>query len=205
MKCENCNIEHSGEYGTGRFCGVKCARGFSTKAKRDQINKAVSLKQTGRKLSEEHKGNINRNRKYKEKVIWHCIRCNKEMQTILSKKGRYCSRRCWINYEDSVKGQFEEYRQKCKFTFDVKEFPGRFDLALLEQLGWYGPTNKRNNLTGVSKDHMVSVKDGFIKNIDPSIISHPANCALLPHKKNQSKGSKSSIQLDELLERIRCW
>ena len=31
MKCENCGIEHDGKYGSGRFCSVKCARGFSSK------------------------------------------------------------------------------------------------------------------------------------------------------------------------------
>ena len=40
--CENCEQEHSGEYGSGRFCSTKCARGFSTKAKRKEINKKVS-------------------------------------------------------------------------------------------------------------------------------------------------------------------
>ena len=40
--CENCNIEHNGEYGSGRFCSVKCARGFSTKEKRKEINEKVS-------------------------------------------------------------------------------------------------------------------------------------------------------------------
>lgn len=42
--CENCESEHNGIYGTGRFCSAKCARGFSTKAKRDEINKKVSEK-----------------------------------------------------------------------------------------------------------------------------------------------------------------
>ena len=40
--CENCNQEHNGTYGSGRFCSSKCARGFSTKAKRKEINEKVS-------------------------------------------------------------------------------------------------------------------------------------------------------------------
>lgn len=40
--CENCNSEHDGSYGSGRFCTGTCARGFSTKAKREDINKRVS-------------------------------------------------------------------------------------------------------------------------------------------------------------------
>lgn len=40
--CENCTINHDGAYGSGRFCGPACARGFSTKAKRKEINERVS-------------------------------------------------------------------------------------------------------------------------------------------------------------------
>jgi hypothetical protein len=42
--CETCNIVHDGIYGSGRFCSSKCARSFSTKDKRTEISKKVSLK-----------------------------------------------------------------------------------------------------------------------------------------------------------------
>lgn len=38
MKCENCGDEHDGFYKSGRFCSEKCTKGFSTKAKRKEIN-----------------------------------------------------------------------------------------------------------------------------------------------------------------------
>ena len=44
MLCEYCNSNHFGNYGSGRFCSSKCARGYSTKNKRKEINKKVSLK-----------------------------------------------------------------------------------------------------------------------------------------------------------------
>lgn len=44
MNCENCQKEHEGTYGSGRFCSAECARGFSTKGKRKEINEAVSKK-----------------------------------------------------------------------------------------------------------------------------------------------------------------
>lgn len=49
MLCENCLNQHNGDYGSGRFCSKKCARGYATKAKRAEINKTVSQKLTGRK------------------------------------------------------------------------------------------------------------------------------------------------------------
>ena len=42
MVCENCGSNHDGSYGSGRFCCSKCARGFSTKANREEINRKVS-------------------------------------------------------------------------------------------------------------------------------------------------------------------
>jgi len=45
-KCENCEKEHDGTYGSGRFCSSICARSFSTKEKRIEINEAVSKKLT---------------------------------------------------------------------------------------------------------------------------------------------------------------
>ena len=52
---------------------------------------------------------------------------------------------------------------------------------------------------------MVSIKTGFDLGINPEIIKHPANCKIMLHKQNQSKREKSSITIEELLERIRTW
>lgn len=40
--CEKCLRDHEGAYGSGRFCSSGCARAFSTKAKRSEINAKVS-------------------------------------------------------------------------------------------------------------------------------------------------------------------
>lgn len=49
MRCENCGLEHDGKYGSGRFCGKVCARSFSSKEKREEINAKVSKKLKGRR------------------------------------------------------------------------------------------------------------------------------------------------------------
>ena len=48
MLCQNCNSEHSSNYGSGRFCSSKCARSYSTKIKRTEINKKVSVALKGK-------------------------------------------------------------------------------------------------------------------------------------------------------------
>lgn len=73
--CEMCAINHGGEYGSGRFCSAKCARGFSTKAKRKYISKRVSERLTGR--AHPHKKGVVRNPRECAKKIsigikrWH--------------------------------------------------------------------------------------------------------------------------------------
>lgn len=52
-------------------------------------------------------------------------------------------------------------------------------------------------------DHIYSVLDGFKNGIEPAIISHQVNLRILEAKKNSSKGPKSEITLEELLERIK--
>ncbi len=76
MKCENCNNDHNGVYGSGRFCSSKCARGFSTKGKRKEINNKVSKTLGG-------SGKIN-----------NCLNCNSQ-----TRKNKFCSLKCKKEYE----------------------------------------------------------------------------------------------------------
>jgi hypothetical protein len=71
-KCENCCNDHKGEYGSGRFCSMKCSRGFSTKERRKEINEKVSIKL--KKIIEEK----------------NCLICGRQ---IISRK-KTCSEKC---------------------------------------------------------------------------------------------------------------
>ena len=78
--CENCNAEHDGSYGSGRFCSSKCARGFSTKAKRKEINEKVA-----KKLADRGHGD----------VLLTCKNCNKEFKRPWNKRDqKTCSNTC---------------------------------------------------------------------------------------------------------------
>lgn len=60
--CESCSTPHDGTYGSGRFCSSKCARGFATKGKRQEINERVAKtltgRPTGRTISPDHKAKL---------------------------------------------------------------------------------------------------------------------------------------------------
>lgn len=75
--CENCSSLNNGNYGSGRFCSSKCARGFSTKNKRNEINLKVSKTMTG-----SGNGNVSKKCKFcKKKFV---VEWNKRKQTTCS-------------------------------------------------------------------------------------------------------------------------
>ncbi len=115
MKCENCNNDHDGSYGSGRFCSSKCARGFSTKEKREEINKKVS-----KKLSY-------------PKVKKICIDCGK---VILNKSER--CRPCATKISNSNKLKRNKISKKLKKFYSNKNNRER-----LKQIGRKGGFGKK--------------------------------------------------------------
>ena len=73
--CSNCGNSHDGNYGSGRFCSSKCARGFATKVKRLKINAKVSKALM------------------KLKVEVHCKQCS-NLFSSRKKSHLFCSRSC---------------------------------------------------------------------------------------------------------------
>jgi hypothetical protein len=117
---------------------------------------------------------------------------------------KYCSTVCLKKYRINRNvDEYKAYKSDTKFKFNLSDYPKEFDFSLIKKYGWYSPTNKNNNLKGVSRDHMLSVREGFEIGIDPKLISHPANCKLMIHNENISKNKRSSITYEELLERIK--
>jgi len=157
----------------------------------------------GGSIQPKHYGNYNPTHHEKQ-----CEMCGNNFSTI-KPKGRFCSVDCARNNKSKKARQFrsafKNYRADCSFNFSIRDYPNEFDSKLIEKYGWYSATNRGNNLGGVSRDHMVSVKYGFINNIPTEYIKHPANCKLLIHNENISKGAKISITYEELLERIKLW
>lgn len=182
-KCENEFITYISD--DRSFCSKSCSASYNNE---------------GRTLSEKTKNKISETlkkkpKKEKQKKHRLCKICNTNYVNVKHK--RICNN-CKLEY-------YEYYRPSCVFNFDPYDFPEEFDLMLVEEHGWYSPSNKGDNLYGISKDHKFSVMEGFRNNIDPKIISHPANCELMLFSNNSIKKDNSSITLDELQERIKLW
>lgn len=117
MNCENCEKEHDGKYGSGRFCSSKCARGFSTKNKRKEINEKVSKKLKGTKPWNFDE-TLNRNNECK---------CGKKI-TPKNKSG-YCK---FCLYKSN------EYRQKISKSNKLNPNAGGLRIgAGIGKCGWY--------------------------------------------------------------------
>lgn len=209
--CKNCEQEFYDLIKANRkFCSNSCAASFNNSKRNhsDCTKEKIRISRIGKKMSQESIEKISgkNNPKWKDGSSVE----KRALKVDGKRKCKYCQK---FNILEKKKQTCEEcrysfykiYRPMCEFKFDILSYKSEFDLNLVEQYGWYSPTNKGNNILGISKDHMYSVKDGFINKVDVKIISHPANCKLMVHSKNSSKKCKSIITLEELKKRIYEW
>lgn len=157
-----------------KFCSQSCSAKFTN---------------LGRKHSQESKDK--RARKLKDYFQ------NNEFAMEISRKCGFSQRgKRWAKDKNS---SWLEYKESAVFytPYYILELLDKDNLV--EKYGWYHP---KKNINGVSRDHMYSVKDGWDNNVPLEIIKHPANCKIMPIIENKKKGSKSSITLQELYQRI---
>jgi hypothetical protein len=133
-----------------------------------------------------------------------CPQCDNEFQA-KRRKTIHCSKECYIKSKIKDDGSLKDYRRKCQFNFNLADYPNEYNFTLIEEYGWYKAKNHGDNLNGVSRDHIVSVRYGFDNNISPDIISHPANCQLMPHKENVRKNFRCEMTIEELQCKIKQW
>ena len=188
VSCNCCDTSIEVEYREGKkkakyFCSRSCANTRKNRSEKtkDKISKALKT--------------------IKPK---QCLYCGDDF---IPKKPhrKYCSNKCSGASKRRTDGSLIAYRKRASFEFNLADYPEEFNFSLIEEYGWYSASNRGNNLNGVSRDHMVSVKFGYENNIDPNVISHPANCRLMRHNDNISKNKDCSITLEELKIRIEKW
>ncbi len=142
MICENCKNKHDGNYGSGRFCSSKCARSFSTKNKRKEINKKVSESLKGFRTIQGGKVKLCDYGCKKEAKFqlpsgkWCCSssynKCSKirKKNSDGIKKARKEGRMRNFTLED-VKKANKAYKKKLKYVYDSLPF---YEKPLAEQL-----------------------------------------------------------------------
>lgn len=213
IKCLNCNKEKNCRKNDNmKFCSQSCSAIYSNKYRTEDsrkkqiksLKKTLSLKPIIKKekiLQSNPKNktklilvNGKKKRVYINNNISNCKICNQKM---FNSFRRFCSK-CRYNY-------YKIYRVDCNFKFVINEYLFLFsekELLNLKLLGMYSPTNKNNNLGGVSRDHIFSINEAYKLSINPCFISHPANCNLLVHSENSKKYINSDIILNDLYIKI---
>jgi len=175
------------------FCSRSCANTREhTTANKNKIRVGVIryLEKNGKEYNKFH--------------VLLCGQCGKQFESKL-KTQIYCGKDCHSFGRRKRDGLLSTYRRRAAFHFALSDFPDEFDFGLIRKYGWYQAKNHGDNMIGVSRDHMVSVRFGYDHSIDPEIIAHPANCQLMQQSKNSSKFSMCSLTIVQLLVRIDQW
>lgn len=157
MKCECCNKEHNGNYGSGRFCSRKCARSFSTKAKRKEINEKVSKKLKGTTRSK------------KLKLV--CKECGKEFIVKYSnRKQQTCSNACRHKFRYNKNNKKYLHNINSSKRGGIKSAKSR-QLRSKNEIYFYKMCNKYFNRV----EHNKNIFNGW----DADIIIHDIKVAVL--------------------------
>jgi len=119
MKCEKCNKDHDGSYGSGRFCSSKCARSFSTSKDTQNELKDATCPKCGKK----HKI-----RKRASEKLTYCIDCGGNDPTIEREKEKcclYCGKRL-------IKDQRKYCCHKCQYEYKYYIWLNKWKLGLVD-------------------------------------------------------------------------
>jgi hypothetical protein len=218
--CKSCGAIFSYDQRKKSFCNRSCSATFNNKLRQPiSLETKIKRSKSVKKFYEHRKSNRS-SMDINQKVNEICnkrltgeklptVECmglyTKVYQNICKKTGIVFFSKTYKKYHPTVYKDRDHYKLLCRFDFSIKEYSSWFAYAnkIIKEHGWYSPYNKKNNLTGCSRDHLYSISDGYKNNIDPKIISHPANCHIVTHTENQKKHKNSSITLEELMERIK--
>lgn len=96
-----------------------------------------------------------------------------------------------IPYEKSL--QFENYK---KYVRNLSSSSFRFNRNFIDPNGLKEINSRKYHI-----DHIYSIIDGFLNDIDPKIISSPINLRVISQEENLIKGRNSDILLEELLDK----
>lgn len=154
MKCKNCEINEStkySKYSSGDFCSKECAKSFSTKEKRKEINKIVSEKLKGSKYPNRKKTIEKRKNEGKSRSKYLDISFEEKWGIINNERRK--KRREKLLDEDYKNLKFDRLREriiieqndKCNKCKNDKWLG--FDITLeLEHIDGNNKNNERENL-----------------------------------------------------------
>ena len=131
-----------------------------------------------------------------------CVTCDNDHEFTIKyvnfNKNKCLCRYC---YYDSIRIPFEQIKEFEKYSRVVRSLTrGVFNRnkKIIDPNGLKEQESKKYHI-----DHIYSVSDGFLNDIDPKIISSVCNLRVITQVDNLKKGKKSDITLEKLLEKIK--
>lgn len=159
--CEQCGKEYNPTHSKQRFCSQSCVATYTNTGR--VVSKESREKRRLIQLKKIENGEVIDPKTGEVKKLSHtkiCPFCGKEFITNRKHK-KFCSRSCAMRnrYKDSHDREFKYYKRQCMFKFALNSYEKEFDFKLIEENGWYKAKNHGDNLNGVSRDHIFSVKE----------------------------------------------
>jgi len=202
--CLNCKVEYFSTEKNSKFCSQSCSTTYYNKKRKGEKRNFSERGIKNIRTATQNRFNFSKEVIKYNKSPNHCKQCNLILP-YNKRKNIFCNIVCKRKYDKRNMSEYQKYYRECQFDFALNEFPNEFEFSLIEKHGWYQAKNHGDNLTGVSRDHMISIKYGYENKINPELICHPANCKLMLHNDNVKKYKTSSITLDKLNEIINIW
>lgn len=210
--CPECLTSLSYEKRKNKFCSSSCAATHTNKNRGEEeiksrleiIRKIHNCNGLNENELIQHRKNLRNSRKLNVEVcgpisfiyLLECKKCISRYY-VGHASSKYCQA-CILNDR-------KIYRKSFKFYLNNKEHTFLFNSELIKKYGWYAPHNSsKPNLKGVTWDHLFRIEEGYLLNVDPKIMNHPANAELVPWQHNISR-QKSMISYEDLLKRIELY
>jgi len=203
IKCKNCP---NAIIPSKKFCSSSCSASYTNKL-RTNTTKGKKAMIPCSVCNNEVESSVHTN-----KQSFKCESCKAISEHVGEHSKLFCNscQHCFTKFTSRVRRKYcqehrslytESAKSGYRFTFNVFNYPDLFDLKLVKLHGFYQPNqfnNKEVNKQGVSRDHKLSVNDAIKHGYDPYYISHPLNCEIMLHSKNNKKKTESSITYEEL-------
>ena len=200
--CENCNTQYTlpkagKKEQRRRFCGPICSRQWSANNRSESWKKKASEAKQGENnpmygVAQTNPNSLNNlSRGYwkdTELTTAHKDKISKSLTGIKrsdeTKRKMSIAKTKWLP-DDPQYEEFKKYRRRVYYWTEKND---------LTQLEHY----EKRGRTSYHLDHKYSIAEGFKNNVSPKVIGHIANLEFLPHKVNESKGTKCSLTLEKL-------
>lgn len=202
--CLCCNNTYFSTEKDSKFCSQSCSATYNNKNRKGEKRIFSESAKKNIRIAARNRFNLNVKMISYNDSPKKCKECSNIIH--FEKRNHiFCDINCKRKYDKRNMSEYQKCYRQCQFNFALNDFPDEFDFMLIEQHGWYQAKNHGDNLNGVSRDHMISIKYGYENNISPEIIRHPANCQLMIHNENVSKYKNCSITIEELINKISKW